>query len=157
MAKQLRAHIDIHATPQRVWEVLTDFGAYPQWNPFMTRADGDPRPGERLTIRLQPVGGRGMTFRPTVLEAAPGRELRWLGHLLVPGIFDGEHRFTIQPLGDGRVRLVQQEDYRGLLVPLLAASLDRRTLPAFQQLNQSLKRRAEQPQPIADIPPATSR
>jgi uncharacterized protein YndB with AHSA1/START domain len=44
MAKQLRAQIDIHASPQRVWQVLTDFGAYPQWNPFMTRADGPPTP-----------------------------------------------------------------------------------------------------------------
>jgi hypothetical protein len=110
------------------------------------RADGTPHPGEHLTIRLQPVDGRAVTFRPTVLEATPAVRLRWLGHLLVPGIFDGEHRFTIQPLGDGQVRLVQQEDFRGLLVPLLAASLDRHTLPAFQQLNQALKRRAEQPQ-----------
>jgi hypothetical protein len=146
MAKQLRAQIDIQATPERVWQVLTDFGAYPQWNPFMTRADGTPHPGQRLRIRLQPVGGRAVTFRPTVLEATPAVRLRWLGHLLVPGIFDGEHRFTIQPLGDGQVRLVQQEDFRGLLVPLLARSLDRRYLPAFQQLNQALKRRAEQPQ-----------
>jgi hypothetical protein len=145
MAKQLHAQIDIHATPQRVWQVLTDLDTYPQWNPFMTRAAGNPRPGQRLRIRLQPVGGRAMTFRPTVLEAAPGRQLRWLGHLLVTGLFDGEHTFTIQPLGHGQVRLVQQEDYRGLLVPLLTASLDRRTLPAFQQMNQALKRRAEQP------------
>ena len=157
MAKQLRAQIDIHASPQRVWQVLTDFGAYPQWNPFLTQATGTPRPGQRLTLRMQPVGGRAMTFHPTVLEAEPGRRLRWLGHLLVPGIFDGEHSFTIQPLDNGQVRLVQQEDYRGLLVPLLAASLDRRTLPAFQQLNQALKDRAEQPQPVADIPPATNR
>jgi hypothetical protein len=149
MAKQLRAHIDIHATPERVWQVLTDFAAYPQWNPFMPQASGSARQGERLTVRLQPAGGRGTTFRPTVLEATPAVRLRWLGHLLVTGLFDGEHSFTIQPLGQGQVRLVQQEDYRGLLVPLLARSLDRRTLPAFQQMNQALKRRAEasQPQP----------
>ncbi len=149
MAKQLRTHVDIHATPERVWQVLTDFASYPQWNPFMPQASGSARRGERLTIRLQPVGGRGMTFRPTVLEADPGRRLRWLGHLLVTGVFDGEHSFTIQPLGQGQVRLVQQEDYRGLLVPLLARSLDRRTLPAFEQMNQAVKRRAEaeQPQP----------
>jgi hypothetical protein len=143
MAKQLRAEIDVHATPERVWQVLTDFAAYPQWNPFITRADGEARRGRRLTLRMQPAGGRGMTFRPTVLEAAQGRQLRWLGRLLVPGLFDGEHRFTIRPLGDGQVRLVQQEDFRGLLVPLLARSLDRRTLPAFEQMNQALKRRAE--------------
>lgn len=44
MAKQLRAQIDIHATPQQIWQILTDFGAYPQWNPFMTRAAGTPTP-----------------------------------------------------------------------------------------------------------------
>ena len=149
MAKQLRTHIDIHASPERVWQILTDFAAYPQWNPFMPQASGNARPGQRLTIRLQPVGGRGTTFRPTVLEVDPGKRLRWIGRVLVPGIFDGEHSFTIQPLGNGQVRLVQQEDYRGLLVPLLAGSLDRRTLPAFEQMNQALKRRAEaeQPQP----------
>jgi len=31
-------------------------------------------------------------------------------------------------------------------VPLVGGSLDRHTLPAFEQMNQALKRRAEQPQ-----------
>jgi hypothetical protein len=143
MSKQLRTQIDIDATAEKVWQVLTDFDAYPQWNPFMTRASGTPERGERLTIRMQPEGGRAMTFRPTVREAVPQRRLRWLGHLLVPGIFDGEHSFTIEPLDGGGVRLVQQEDFRGVLVPLLARSLDRRTLPAFERMNQALKQRAE--------------
>lgn len=147
MAKQLRTQVDIHASPERVWQILTDFTTYPQWNPFMPQASGSARRGERLTIRLQPVGGRPTTFRPTVLEADPGKRLRWIGHLLVPGVFDGEHSFTIQPLGEGRVRVVQQEHFSGLLVPLLAGSLDRRTLPAFEQMNQALKRRAEAEQP----------
>ena len=143
MSKQLRTQIEIDATPERVWHVLTDFDAYSQWNPFMTRASGTPVRGERLMIRMQPEGGRAVTFRPTVREAVPQRRLRWLGRLLVPGIFDGEHSFTIEPL-DGGVRLVQQEDFRGVLVPLFARSLDRRTLPAFERMNEALKQRAEQ-------------
>jgi hypothetical protein len=51
--------------------------------------------------------------------------------------------FTIEPRGDGHVRLEQRERFRGLLVPLLARSLDRHTLPAFELMNQALKRRAE--------------
>jgi hypothetical protein len=144
MSKQLYTEIDIDATPEQVWQVLTDFDSYPQWNPFMTRASGTPVQGERLTIRMQHEGGRAMTFRPTVREAHPQRRLRWLGRLLVPGIFDGEHSFTIEPLDNGGVRFIQQEDFRGALVPLLAKSLDRRTLPAFKRMNQAVKRRAEQ-------------
>jgi hypothetical protein len=150
MSKQLRTEIDVAATPERVWQVLTDFDAYSQWNPFMTEASGRPVPGQRLTIRMQPDGGRAMTFRPTVREAVPQRRLRWLGHLLVPGIFDGEHSFTIEPLDDGTVRLVQREDFRGVLVPLLARSLDRRTLPAFERMNRALKQRAERTHDAAE-------
>jgi hypothetical protein len=143
MAKQLRSEIDIHATAERVWQILTDFDAYPDWNPFLVRASGRPRQGERLNLRMQPVGGRGMTFRPTVIEASPGRRLRWLGRLLAPGIFDGEHSFTIEAVGEGKVRLIQEEQFRGILVPLLWRSLQRRTLPAFEQMNLALKNRAE--------------
>ena len=143
MAKQLRAEIDIHATAERVWQILTDFDAYPAWNPFLVRASGRPRQGERLNLRMQPVGGRGMTFRPTVIDASPGRRLRWLGRLLVPGIFDGEHSFTIEAVGEGNVRLIQEEQFRGILVPLLWRSLQRRTLPAFELMNLALKKRAE--------------
>jgi hypothetical protein len=143
MAKQLSAQVDIDASPERVWQVLTDFPAYPEWNPFMTSASGRPTTGSRLVVHLQPVGGRAFTMRPTVLEATPGRRLRWLGHLGVAGIFDGEHSFTIEPHGDGHTRLAQRERFRGLLVPLLARSLDRHTLPAFDLMNQALKHRAE--------------
>jgi hypothetical protein len=131
---------------QRVWEVLTDFAAYPQWNPFITHARGTARAGEQLTNRMQPVGGRAVTLKPTVLQATPDQQLRWLGRVLAPGIFDAEHTFTIEQLGDGQVRLVQREQFRGLLVPVMGRSLDRHTLPAFEQMNQALKRRAEQPQ-----------
>jgi hypothetical protein len=148
MAKQLHAQIDIHASRERVWEVLTDFPAYPEWNPFITQARGTARAGEQLTNRMQPVGGRAVTLKPTVLQATPGQELRWLGRVVAPGIFDAEHTFTIERLDDGpQVRLVQQEQFRGLLVPFMSRSLDRHTLPAFEQMNQALKRRAERPQP----------
>jgi hypothetical protein len=145
MSKQLKSQIDIDATPERVWQVLSDFSAYPQWNPFITRAEGRPQPSSRLVMRMQPVGARGVTLRPTVLEATPGHRLRWLGRFGIRGIFDAEHSFTITPRAEGGVRLSQDEDFRGVLVPLLARSLDRHTQPAFEAMNAALKLRAEQP------------
>ena len=100
--------------------------------------------GERLEVKLQPSGASAMTFRPTVLKAEPNRELRWLGHLLISGLFDGEHIFTIEPLGEGRVRFTQREVFTGLLVPLFARGLDTDTRRGFEEMNQALKARAEQ-------------
>src|SRR5215207_2968096 len=121
MVRRLHTEIEIQAASDRVWEALTDFAAYPSWNPFIVQADGQPVPGARLELQMCLPGRRPMTFRPEVLEATPGHRLRWLGHLLVPGLFDGEHIFTIEPSGPGQVRLTQQEEFRGLLAPLILA------------------------------------
>lgn len=142
--KELLTEIEIKATPERVWEILADFPEYPVWNPFIRTASGELRPGARLDVRIEPPGGRGMTFRPTVLKAEPGRELRWIGHLLVSGLFDGEHSFTIEPIGDGLVRFTQREMFRGILVPLFRKSLDAGTLQGFHLMNAALKKRAEE-------------
>ena len=142
--KELRTEIEIQASAERVWQLLTDFPSFPQWNPFIRKASGKVQVGERLDINIQPSGASGMTFRPTVLKAEPNRELRWLGHLLISGLFDGEHSFTIEPLGEGRVRFTQREVFTGLLVPLFARGLDTDTRRGFEEMNQALKTRAEQ-------------
>jgi hypothetical protein len=144
MSRQLHAEIEIQGPAERVWEVLTDFDAYQEWNPFMVQASGTPQPGHRLEVHMRPAG-RTTTFRPEVLEADPGRKLRWLGRLLVPGLFDGEHSFTIQPTAPGQVRLIQREEFRGLLAPLLLAMIAKPTLASFHQMSQALKARVEQP------------
>jgi len=93
--KELRSEIEIQASAERVWQLLTDFASFPRWNPFIRRASGNVQVGEQLEVNIQPSGASGMIFRPTVLKAEPNRELRWLGHFLVSGLFDGEHIFTI--------------------------------------------------------------
>jgi len=142
--KELRSEIEIQASDERVWQVLTDFASFPQWNPFMRRASGEVKAGARLEVYIQPSGASGMTFKPTVLKAEPNRELRWLGRLWIPGLFDGEHILTIEPLGANRVRFVQREIFTGILVPLLARSLDTDTRRGFEEMNRALKARAEQ-------------
>src|SRR5918994_1661113 len=99
--RELRREIEIDAPPERVWAVVTDFAAYPEWNPFIRRITGELREGARLEVRIEPPEGRPMTFRPTLRTVEAHRALRWLGCLLLPGIFDGEHSLRIEPLTGG--------------------------------------------------------
>jgi hypothetical protein len=140
--RELRTEVAIDAPPERVWRVLTDFGAYPEWNPFIRSIEGETRVGSQLKVRIEPPGARGMTFRPTVRAAEPARELRWLGRLLVPGLVDGEHRLALEPLEGGRSRFIQSERFTGLLVGLLTGTLAA-TERGFEQMNEALKRRVE--------------
>jgi hypothetical protein len=141
--KEIHTEIEIDAPAERVWQVLNDFAAYPEWNPFVRRGEGEVKVGARLHVFIQPSGGKGMSFRPKVLVADPGRELRWLGHFWVPGLFDGEHSFGIEPLGEGRVRFIQRERFGGLLLPLLWRMLEGDTRRGFEEMNRALKVRCE--------------
>ncbi|NPV06820.1 MAG: SRPBCC domain-containing protein [Anaerolineae bacterium] len=142
--KEVRSEIEIDASPDRIWQILTNFSAYPEWNPFITRASGVAKTDARLSIRIEPPGGRAMTLKPRVLRTERNRELRWLGRLWgIGGLFEGEHALSIQPLDGGRARVVQQESFRGLLLPLLKGTVDA-TQKGLEAMNQALKARAEQ-------------
>jgi hypothetical protein len=149
--KELRTEIEFEGTPQGVWDVLTDLPAYAEWNPFIKKIDGEARTGAKLEVRMEPEGERAMTFRPTVLSAEPGRELKWLGHLLLPGIFDGEHRWLIEEASSGKVRFTQSERFGGILVPFLWKKLrDGGTAKGFRAMNEALARRVSELRPKAN-------
>jgi hypothetical protein len=143
--KEIHTSIMINASADKVWQVLFDFASYPEWNPFIRQVRGEARVGARLDVKVQPPGGKQMAFRPTVLRADPNRELRWLGRLWVPGLFDGEHSFEIEPLEGGAVRFVHREQFGGLLVPLLSKMIDRDIRRGFEEMNRALKQRVETP------------
>jgi len=140
---RIDTEIEISASPEQVWSVLVDFARYGEWNPFIRSVAGALEEGARLTARIEPPNGRGMTFRPSVTALNPGRELRWLGHLGMPGVFDGEHQFVLEPLAGGHTKLRHAESFRGVLVPMFTKSLDTNTRAGFEAMNQALKARVE--------------
>jgi len=140
VAFTLTSAIEIEAPPEKVWDVLADLGSWAAWNPFIFQAEGEPVPGSKLTLRMRDTRGSEMTFTPTVQAAEAPRELRWLGRLYIPGVFDGEHRFALTAAGEG-TRLVQSEVFGGLLVPFLRKRLLERTGPQFEAMNNALAKR----------------
>ena len=142
-SKQLKSEILINESSERVWELITDFSRFPEWNPFMRRASGEIKVGATLTVFIQPSGTRGMTFKPKVLNVEQNHELRWLGRLYLPRMFDGEHSLVIEPAKQGWVKFVQREKFVGLLVPF-AGSIIKDTQRGFEEMNSALKQQAEQ-------------
>lgn len=136
---EIYTSIEIEATPKEVWKALTDTDRYSQWNPFIKRINGELKEGATIEVFIQPVGEKGMTFRPKVISCIPGQELRWLGKVFVPGLFDGEHGFEIEDLGEGKVKFIHKERFQGLLVPFLKSKLNNGTRKGFEAMNQALK------------------
>ena len=141
--QKLSTEIEIQAAAEKVWDILMDFQSYPEWNPFIKKIQGTASLSERLIVQLQLPGKKPMVFKPRVKVLEPAQEFRWLGHFVLPGIFDGEHIFQIEPAEQGISRFIQQEEFRGILVPLFMRSIRTSTLAGFLAMNEALKQRAE--------------
>lgn len=144
MTKEIKTEISINATPEKVWSILTDFDKYPNWNPFIKSLTGNVAVGNKITARLEPPEANGMTFKPVVLAFEKNKELRWVGHLLFPGLFDGEHKFELNDNRNGTTTFKQSEKFSGILVPLFKKMLDNNTKKGFEEMNKKLKELAEQ-------------
>jgi hypothetical protein len=138
----LDASTEIDAPAERVWQIVSDFAHYPEWNPFIVRAKGEQRPGARLEVTIVAPGVRAVTFKPTVLDLRPGRLIRWKGRLLLPGLFDGRHALSVDPLDDERARFTTHEEVTGILLPFLGKVM-RASQEGFEQMAAAVKARAE--------------
>ena len=141
--KSIHTEIEIDASPAQVWDILMDFEKYPEWNPFIKSISGNATVGGNLKVVMQQPDSKSMTFKPKCLIAEPNKEFRWLGHLFIKGLFDGEHIFKLREREGGTTKLVQCENFNGLLLPIFWKQLNSKTISAFEQMNTALKNRAE--------------
>jgi len=125
--------VDIAASPERVWETLSDVESWSEWTPTVTAVrrfdEGPLRTGSRARIR-QP---RIPETEYVVTDLQPGRSFTWVA--TGPGVLTTA-RHRIEPLPDGgtRVRLsvsqsgwlgsVMGRFYRGLSGRYLANEAD---------------------------------
>jgi hypothetical protein len=135
--------IFINAPPARVWALLTDPIAHAGWNPMMQTVEGSFTPGDHVRLTMLTPSGGTMAFRPRVLVADPGRELRWLGRLGLPRLFDGEHFFRLIR-EEGGTRLIHGESFCGVLLWAMDVQQFR---AGFEAGNAVLKAMAEATDP----------
>ncbi|MGQ9476774.1 MAG: SRPBCC family protein [Actinomycetota bacterium] len=142
--REMVASETIKASPQRVWEALTDLSSYPEWNPMIRWAKGEIREGATLEVRFHPKGRRrGRTFHPRLRVVEPGKELRWSGRDRVPWLFDFEHYWIMEPEPEAGTIFRHGTVIRGLIAPMLAPQLKRMSHGPFQNMNRAHRDRTE--------------
>lgn len=135
---EINTQITIQAPPEKVWSILTNYSAYPSWNPLIKSLTGDVKVGNTIVVKID-----AMTFKPKVLVYDANKEFSWLGHLLFPGLFDGHHTFKLVDNGNGTTTFIHQEKFKGLLLGLLKKKLENESKPNFILMNEKLKEQAE--------------
>lgn len=140
--KTIHTEIWVAAAAPVVWSVITDIERWPDWNPVM-RIDGPLDPGRSITVTLLPRGKPEVVMRPKIVSYEEGREVRWVGRFLIPGLCDGEHGLRVVPEDVGRCRFEQFEVFSGLLAGPIMGKRVKEIETGFEVMNRMLKREAE--------------
>jgi hypothetical protein len=128
----------IHASPERVWGLLTDGAAYVRWNSTVSRLEGDIVEGS--TLRLEVPTAPGRVFKPKVSIVEPGRAMTWSDGFAP--MFKGVRTFTLTPNRDGSTEFSMKETFSGLMLPMIRGSLPD-LAHSFETYAGDLKRAAE--------------
>ena len=145
--KSIETTINIKGSKENVWEVLMDFKAYKEWNPFIVEIQKQDESFDKLTVLLRQENGKQMKFKPRVLVKRLYEEFRWRGKLFMPGIFDGEHYFKLTEQENGTTTLSHGERFSGILSNPILKSIGEETKANFMKMNVALKARVEQKNP----------
>jgi len=131
-----RREIEIAAPPEVVWEVLTGFGQWPQWNPDVKSMsfEGPVAPGSEFRWKAGPG-----TIVSTLEEVDPPRLVRWRGRTMS---ISAIHEWRLEPTGGG-TRVETEESFGGLLARLFRGSLEKTLDRSLEQGLEHLKVEAE--------------
>jgi hypothetical protein len=138
-----RTTLAVDAPAEKVWEVLTDFDRYPEWNPSLPSIKGEPRLGSTVALTLVMPGRPSVKVKANLTEVVPGRRLVWDGNLGADRLFAGHREFLIDPQPDGTVLFTHVEDVSGLLFPLFRVFMGGAIRRHHDRLNAAIKERAE--------------
>src|SRR4029453_10206656 len=100
--------VNIRASAEIVWSLLTDAKGFPRWNSTVTGIDGQILEGERLRLH---VPGTNRTFTPKVSGIVTARRMIWSDGL--PYIFRGVRTFVLEPREDRSTDFVMAEHFSG--------------------------------------------
>ena len=137
--KTITSEIVINSSPVEIWNVLTDFPSYPNWNPFIVSMKGNIIVNNKIEVKVKPVGSPEMTFKPIILSYTQNEEITWEGNLLIKGLFDGRHSFQLIDNMNGTTTFSQSETFKGIFVPFFKDMIENKTLKGFHLMNQKLK------------------
>ena len=142
--REIRTEIEIAAPMTEVWDILMDFGAWPDWNPTVNQASGTASLGSKISITMAgPEGKNGQKYSANITTYEAPRSFRWRAVMLAGFLMTNDRSFELEPAGDG-TRLINTEHFSGLAVSLFWGKLENFVPDSLKTMNEALKAKAEQ-------------
>ncbi len=141
--RELRTEIEIAAPLTKVWNILTDFNNWKQWNPIVKQARGVASLGSKLSITMCGKDGKASNkYSPVITTFEEPKSFRWRAQMMAGFLFTNDKVFALEEIASG-TRLIHIEGFSGILVPMFWSKLNQGVLPMLKSMNDALKVKAE--------------
>ena len=137
--KSYQATTTINASPDVIWEILTNASGYPAWDPGMDRIEGRIAPGEKVKFFIKISPDQAFAVKVTAYE--PGKKMVFTGGMPL-GLFKSERTHTLTENADGSTTFLTQEIFSGVLLPVFGKNIPDLT-SNFETFSAGLKSEAE--------------
>ncbi len=145
MQYKVEHRLGVPAPSTVIWDVLSDLGRWPEWNPVYPEISGLLRIAKTLTIRETFPGVQPRTIMPRVIDWVPNEQILWFtkeGGGLVKRI----RYIEIEKLTDEdrNCYLSNGEVFEGLLGPRQAKKHKHKLRAGYEALNLAIAERVRQ-------------
>ena len=141
--KQYHTSVTVNGTLNEVWQGLTNFKSYPDWNPIVGKLTGEMKEGQKISTYIVPLKG---TFYPVLLRYHENRELLWQGALGAKFLLAAKHYYRLKAVSATQTELQHGEYFTGLFSYFLPKNFVKKMELAFEQHNILLKSNIENSQ-----------
>jgi hypothetical protein len=139
----IESTIIIAASTSKVWQILTDFDQYHQWNPFTPKIELSKTIGSvvRLHVRMQPNSNKTFLQKETLQYWKEGEQINW-------GIEKAWYLQTVRiqkltKLADGRTEYYTSDVFNGPLKGVVLWLYRAKIQRGFDAVAEALKVEAE--------------
>jgi hypothetical protein len=139
---KIATEIALQAAQEKIWNILIDFAAYPDWNRLMKAVRGQAAPDAPIEVDLQYWGQpvRKVAGRITGLMAP--KYLSWsYAHKYGAWFLASEHVLRLKEKEDGRVIFYQEVYHTGLGLRFRRRDVEHYVRLSLDKLNDDLKHR----------------
>jgi hypothetical protein len=142
MQRAVEHRIGVQAPAEIVWELISDFANWGDWNPVHPRIEGEMRIGTTLNVDFAPEPGQTVNLTPVVQDWVPYEQLHWRTKRW-RGFVTAIRYIEIDAKGDESAIFSNGELFVGPLVRFVSRDERRRLRAAYTRMGEAVRDRAE--------------
>lgn len=142
MQRAVEHRTGVQAPAEIVWEVISDFTSWSDWNPIHPRIEGELRIGTPLTVEVVLGEGQASTIQSVVQDWVPFEQLHWRTRRL-RGFVTAIRYLEIENMGPANATFSNGELFMGPLVRWVSRDERRRLRAAYTRMGEAVRDRAE--------------